>query len=63
LYLVDAKVITYSELAMSFIQKENILIVLDETRLGFATFVRSKLHHFKFGLFDVSNSIWIQMLQ
>ena len=51
------------ERAMSFVQKEDVLIVLDETQLGFATFVLPKFHHFKFGLFDVSNSIWIQMLQ
>ena len=48
---------------MSFVQKEDVLIVLDETHLGFATFVLPIFHHFKFGLFDVSNSIWIQMLQ
>ena len=51
------------ERAMSFVQKEDVLIVLDETQLGLATFVLPKFHHFKFGLFDVSNSIWIQMLQ
>ena len=48
---------------MSFVQKEYVLIVLDETHLSFATFVLPKFHHFKFGLFDISNSIWIQMLQ
>lgn len=48
---------------MSFVQKEDILIVLDETQLNFATFVLSNTHHFKFGLFDVSNSIWSKKLQ
>lgn len=52
-----------SLMVMSFVQKEDVLIVLDETHLSFATFVLPKFHHFKFGLFDVSNSIWIQMLQ
>ena len=47
------------ERAMSFVQKEDVLIVLDETHLSFATFVLTKFHHFKFGLFDVSNSIWM----
>ncbi len=49
LYLVDAKVIICFERAMSFVQKEDVLIVLDETQLGFATFVLPKFHHFKFG--------------
>jgi hypothetical protein len=51
------------ERAMSFVQKEDVLIVLDETQLGFATFILPKFHHFKFGLFDVCNRIWIQKLQ
>jgi len=63
LYLVDAKVIICFERAMSFVQKEDVLIVLDETQLGFATFVLPKFHHFKFGLFDVSNRIWSKELQ
>jgi len=43
--LVDAKVIICFERAMSFVQKEDVLIVLDETQLGLATFVLPKFHH------------------
>lgn len=39
---------------MSFVQKYDILIVLDETQLDFAIFVPPKHRHFKFGLFDVA---------
>ena len=35
---------------MSFVQKEDILIVLDETQLDFATFILNKHRYFKFGL-------------
>ena len=48
---------------MSFVQKYNILIVLDETQLDFAIFVLPKHRHFIFDLFDVSNSIWSKELQ
>ena len=41
---------------MSFVQKYNILIVLDETQLDFAIFVLPKHRHFIFGLFDVAIS-------
>ena len=39
---------------MGFVQKDDILIVLDETQLDYAIFVLPKHRHFKFGLFDVA---------
>lgn len=63
MYLVDAKVLIYPEQAMGFVQKDDILIVLDETQLDFTIFVLPKHRHFKFGLFDISNSIWSKELQ
>ena len=39
---------------MGFVQKDDILIVLDETQLDFAIFVLPKHRHLKFGLFDVA---------
>ena len=54
MYLVDAKVIICFERALSFVQKKDILIVLDETHLVFAIFVLPKHRHFIFGLFDVA---------
>ena len=39
---------------MSFVQKYDILIVLDETQLDFAIFVFPKHRHFIFGFFDVA---------
>jgi hypothetical protein len=54
LYLVDAKVLIYPKRAMGFVQKDDILIVLDETQLDYAIFVLPKHRHFKFGLFDVA---------
>lgn len=36
---------------MSFVQKYDILIVLDETQLDFAIFVLPKHRHFIFGSF------------
>ena len=48
---------------MSFGQNTRKIFVLDETQLSFAIFVLPKHHHFKFCLFDVSNSFWSKELQ
>ena len=39
---------------MSFVQKYDILIVLDETQLDFAIFVLPRHRHFKSGLLTVA---------